>query len=422
MRVSSFVLVSLAIGITAGCAHESSPAFLPASNVVRSAGAQSSSSSYKVVHSFNTGADAQFPQARMTVYKGTLYGTATAGGTYNVGAVFTMSANGTERVVHSFKYSDGSAPVSGVRVMHGELYGTTALGGAHGQGTVFRMTPSGKLTVLHSFKAGPDGFEPLGDLTAYNGTIYGTTYFGGGTYGSSCFAGSPPIGPSIRESGCGTIFKVSASGQESRVVNFNGPAGPLSNLIPVKGALYGSTYNGPDTFCSGTVYSLNDSGQVSVVHYFGGSYGCDPDGGYPAGDLVYENGALYGTTYYGGNGSCAGALQCGTVFRVTPSGNEAVIYNFKGAPDGFWPTAGLTPLHGLLYGVTQWGGSGYYGICGILFSITASGQETILHNFAGGTQDGCSPTGGLVALHGTLYGTTSGSGLHNTGTVFSFTP
>lgn len=125
MRVSSFVLVSLVIGITAGCAHESSPLFLPANNVVRSAGTRSSSGSYKVVHSFNTGADAQFPQARMTVYKGVLYGTAIAGGTYNVGAVFTMSASGTERVVHSFKYSDGSAPVSGVRAMHGVLYGTT---------------------------------------------------------------------------------------------------------------------------------------------------------------------------------------------------------------------------------------------------------------------------------------------------------
>ncbi|MFY9885578.1 MAG: hypothetical protein WAK15_12475, partial [Candidatus Cybelea sp.] len=83
MRVSSFVLVSLAIGITAGCAHESSPAFLPASNVVRSAGAQSSSSSYKVVHSFNTGADAQFPEARLTVRNGVLYGTAIAGGVDN---------------------------------------------------------------------------------------------------------------------------------------------------------------------------------------------------------------------------------------------------------------------------------------------------------------------------------------------------
>jgi uncharacterized repeat protein (TIGR03803 family) len=57
-----------------------------------------------------------------------------------------------------------------------------------------------------------------------------------------------------------------------------------------------------------------------------------------------------------------------------------------------------------------------------LFSVTPSGQETILHNFGTGKSDGCSPQGGLVALHGTLYGTTVGWGAHGEGSVFAFTP
>jgi uncharacterized repeat protein (TIGR03803 family) len=141
--------------------------------------------------------------------------------------------------------------------------------------------------------------------------------------------------------------------------------------------------------------------------------------------LIVDNGVFYGTTYEGGKSSnCAGggAVQCGAVFSITPSGSEKVIHSFGKGADGIWPTAGLTPLHGVFYGVTSSGGTGEYGNCGILFSITPSGHETILHDFAGGTQDGCSPLGGLVALNGTLYGTTVTNGLYDAGTVFAFTP
>ena len=56
-----------------------------------------------------------------------------------------------------------------------------------------------------------------------------------------------------------------------------------------------------------------------------------------------------------------------------------------------------------------------------VFSVTAGGQEAILHNFTGGT-DGADPVAGLTVLHGTLYGTTSAGGKHDEGTVFALTP
>lgn len=432
MRPLPFLLVvASAVGITA-CMHQSAPELLPVSNAVHPAAARAIGS-YRVLHNFNTKTDAQFPQARLMVYKGRLYGTGYSGGTDDIGAIFEITTSGSEHVVHNFKYVDGSRPVSGLRFMGGALYGTTSAGGAHGQGTVFRMTPSGKITILHSFKAATDGMEPLGDLSVWNGAIYGTTYGGGGGGGSSssaCYAGPAPIGPGNTPPGCGTIFKVTASGHESRVSSFwqdgqsgYAPAGPLSNFTPLNGLLYGTTAGGPQTFCTGTVYSVDSGGQVKVVYYFGVPSGCS-NGDSPVGDLVVDNAVLYGATYYGGTGAnCAGALKCGAVFSITSSGKESVIYSFQGAPDGYWPTAGLTLLNGKLFGVTSWGGSGSgSGICGILFKVTTSGQETILHNFGNGNHDGCSPVGGLVALHGTLYGTTSGGGLHGAGTVFAFTP
>jgi uncharacterized repeat protein (TIGR03803 family) len=62
------------------------------------------------------------------------------------------------------------------------------------------------------------------------------------------------------------------------------------------------------------------------------------------------NGVLYGTT--GGGGSAA----VGTVFKVTTSGHESVLYRFKNGNDGASPFAALTYLKGKLYGTPIGGG------------------------------------------------------------------
>ena len=66
--------------------------------------------------------------------------------------------------------------------VNGTLYGTTNFGGAYGPGTVFSISASGKEKVLHSFAGGSDGAGPYGGLIDVNGTLYGTTEFGGGTH------------------------------------------------------------------------------------------------------------------------------------------------------------------------------------------------------------------------------------------------
>lgn len=81
--------------------------------------------------------------------------------------------------------------------------------------------------------------------------------------------------------------------------------------------------------------------------------------------------------------------------------------------------AGLLAVGGTLYGTTSAGGANGKG--GTVFSISPSGSESILHSFGQGT-DGADPLAGLINVKGTLYGTTSSGGTSGDGTVFAITP
>ena len=93
---------------------------------------------------------------------------------------------------------------------------------------------------------------------------------------------------------------------------------------------------------------------------------------------------------------------------------------FPGAPNGVMPYGGVIVVNGALYGTTLYGGSANYGT---LFKVSISdGSETVLHSFTGSPSDGDDPYAGLLDLNGTLYGTTyyGGSGNGGLGTVFAF--
>ena len=331
-------------------------------------------------------------------------------------------------VLYSFQRGDdGGDPHAGLIEVKGSLYGTTEYGGGRcisrcSGGIVFAVTRSGGETVLHSFKDGSeDGKEPRAGLTDVKGTLYGTTIRGGG---SSC--------------NCGTVFKVTLSGKETVIYRFAGKPdgeGPdAAALLNVKGTLYGPTFYGGSGLCKdnhihgcGTVFSVT-AGKEAVLYSFGGV----PDGAHPYAGLVNVNGTLYGTTEFGGSGSCGSYANsgCGTVFTIKTSGAETVLYSFKGGSgDGEYPTqAALLDVNGTLYGTTKGGGTNNWGT---VFSITPSGTETVLHSFGSSSADGVLPHGGLIDVHGTLYGTTSNGGsgsclryrvAHGCGTVFSITP
>jgi len=96
-------------------------------------------------------------------------------------------------------------------------------------------------------------------------------------------------------------------------------------------------------------------------------------------------GVFYGTTYYGGSDSS------GTVYELTCSGgscSESVIYTFTGGSDGSNPHAGLImDSNGALYGTTVFGGANSKGTVYKLVESGGSWTETVLYSFGASSSD-----------------------------------
>jgi uncharacterized repeat protein (TIGR03803 family) len=303
---------------------------------------------------------------------------------------------------------------------------------------------------LYNFDCSTGGCTPFnfGQLTqGADGNLYGTTAYGG-------------------TAGDGTVFKVTPSGAYTSLWQFDGAttgAGPVGGLtLASDGNFYGTTQNG-GTFGYGTLFRINSSGSLTVLHHFtNGADGENPlvppveakDGNLygvtlpgttyrvtlPAGKFVQlpnyvpfepsapllpaSDGNLYGTSRFGG------IANNGTVFRLTTGGAVKIIYNFPSSDtDGEDPAGPLVQgADGNLYGTTQYGGANF--TTGEVFKLTLSGTLTVLHSFdplvACGSQwcnnDGVNPYAGLLtASDGNLYGVNSQGGAFGYGTIFKIT-
>ena len=271
--------------------------------------------------------------------------------------------------------------------------------------------------LLYAFKGTPDGASPLSSLVPLNGKLYGTTLNGSKNYCSgSC-------GSNYCYLGCGTVYSIDSAEKERVVYNFRGDynnaqdgSWPFATLIALNGTLYGTTGSGGSAG-DGTVFSVTKGGKERVLYSFtGGSDAQDPES-----NVIAVKGTLYGTSVYGGSSGCGGA-GCGTVFKITPAGQESVLHAFTGGSDGYRVFAPLTYFNGKLYGATlQGGGSGCGGSgCGTIFEMTLSGKERVIYSFSASAQ-GAFPNG-LITVKGRLYGTTEGGGNKNSGVFFSVTP
>ncbi|MGA3092437.1 MAG: choice-of-anchor tandem repeat GloVer-containing protein [Terriglobales bacterium] len=157
-----------------------------------------------------------------------------------------------------------------------------------------------------------------------------------------------------------------------------------------------------------------------LLHQFTGS----PDGATPCAGPVLKGTTLYGTTMEGGNGT--GDTGDGIVYSLTTTGNETILHTFAGNQygDGSEPYGGLTlDTKGNLFGTTINGGSSCN--CGTIYKLTKSGKnytESVLHSFSG--SDGTNPYYVTLVFDklGNLYGTTNGGGSYGNGTVFKLTP
>lgn len=304
-----------------------------------------------------TGADGANPSAALiTDGHGNLYGTTSQGGSGQVqdGTVFKLAppakpgARWTQTVLHTFGAgADGANPYAGViRDNAGNLFGTTYEGGAFGDGTVFKLDTTGKETPLYSFAGSPDGAHPYAGLVRDGaGNLYGTTLLGG-TFNQ------------------GTVFELDRTGKETVLYSFTGKEdGAYPNAALILDAaenLYGTANNGGGTGNHGTVFKLSTTGALTVIHTFAGGHdGSGPD----AGLILDQSGNLYGTTTEGGD-----ADNDGTVFKVDTTGMLTVLHTFTAGPGGAYPYAGLVQdPTGILYGTAvDVGPNGN----GVVFKIT----------------------------------------------------
>ncbi|HTK79302.1 MAG TPA: choice-of-anchor tandem repeat GloVer-containing protein [Rhizomicrobium sp.] len=319
-------------------------------------------------------------------------------------ALAVLLASGAQakfKLLHNFAGGfDGSIPGADLFIDgSGVLYGTTEAGGIGGNnGTLFKIVPGHREKVVHAFTGGAgDGAQPSGGVIADRaGNLYGVTQGGG-------------------VNGLGVVYKLAPDGTETLVHTFQGICCGIDGSFPIgdltfdaAGNMYGATTNGGSPADLGSVYEVKADGTELVLHGFaGGADGSTPIGG----AVIGKDGSLYGATYTGG------ASNVGTVYRITSTGAESVLYSFVNNPsDGQYPFGGLLlDKAGNLYGALAQGGSAFGD--GALYIITPTQIETLIHSFAGA--DGALPSSGLIKdKNGNLYGTTYLGGTSNMGTVF----
>jgi uncharacterized repeat protein (TIGR03803 family) len=328
-----------------------------------------------VLHTFGNGADGIVPVTSLIEgVDGNFYGVAPFGGLYGSGCVFEITPAGVESVVYSFTgaggisgSTDGATPSAALVLgRDGDFYGVTLDGGANDAGTFYKVTPGGNETVLYSFSGGStDGSTPRWSLIlGRDGNFYGTATGGG-------------------PQGAGAIFKVTSGGVESVLYFFCATSGcsdstnPTSLLQASDGNFYGTSGAG-GAYGEGTVFKITPAGAEVVLYSFGGCSG----------------------------GTCGARISS----------------------DGLGPNSLIQASDGNFYGTTDEGGAHYQEISnegGTIFKVTSTGVETVLYSFAGGvsgSKDGVSPINLIQASDGNFYGVTEFGGAYGRGTVFKLTP
>ncbi len=282
--------------------------------------------------------DGETPSALVLGTDGNFYGIAGGGGAHALGTIFKITARGVLTTLYSFcaqtNCADGAVPRSLTLGNDGNFYGATDWSGEVGDccGTIFKVTPNGQLTTLHSFD-GSDGYFPSSLVQGSDGNFYGTTY--GGIALGGC-----------ESTGCGTVFKMTPAGTLTtlHVFSFTDGSNPLGQLVEsTKGNFSGTTvYGGAvmdvcDVGC-GTIFKITASGKLTTLQYLNWSDGAQPF----AGLVLGTDGNYYGTTESGGG--------TGSIYEVG-SGRGVIDLLFDG--NDLFPYAGLLQAtNGVFYGNT----------------------------------------------------------------------
>jgi uncharacterized repeat protein (TIGR03803 family) len=285
-------------------------------------------------------------------------------------------------------------------------------------GNIYFVSSAGGKGLGAIGRLAPDG--TLGVLYAFANSDEGVSSYASliqGTDGN--LYGTTFLGGT--ESG-GVVFKVTLSGTYTVLRSFGQSKRdavlPYAGLAQASdGNLYGTTLRG-GAADKGTIFRISTTGDFAIIHEFAGGDGDNPEGTL----IVGADGNLYGTTLQGG------ADGRGAVFKITTSGTYTLLYSFPslGAfnSNGIATnTTGANPRAGLLlgadgnyYGTAYQGGANGYGT---VFRMTPAGAVTVMHAFTGPSFGGAFPLGRVTQdAAGNFYGTTQLGGYVNKGTVW----
>jgi uncharacterized repeat protein (TIGR03803 family) len=299
-------------------------------------------------------------------------------------------------ILHHF--GDGTVPNDGaypngplIQAANGIFYGATAGTALNpdGSGMIYEMPLGGAVSAIYTFTS-PNVYANNGSgLLFYKNNLIGTSNTGGLTNNGTQY-------------GYGTIFSTTLSGQNTFLSTFQAPgltspANPAGSLVlGPDGDLYGTTFSGGQ-YSAGVAYKIDPTtGALSVLYNF------NP---YPATGalLLGQDGNFYGIT--------SGA----TIFQMAPAGVVTNLYTFDGTAVGQGPL--IQDAAGNFYGATNLNGT-YSG--GTVFKMTPQYTVTILHSFGERKEkpDGAAPYTPVLGPDGNLYGTTNDLGINDGGVVF----
>jgi uncharacterized repeat protein (TIGR03803 family) len=235
-------------------------------------------------------------------------------------------------------------------------------------------------------------WNPIGKMIVTDTTLFGLTASGGDSFDGTAF-----------QYFLNGNYIIQRTGFFDTIGEF-----PQGIILASNNLAYGVTYaggHGTDTFGVLFRYDIN-----TFKRYDEYSFDSIVNGAHPDGNLMQAaNGLIYGSTPVGG------AYNKGTLFQFDPVAQAySKLYDFKGGADGDHPSGPvIRGTDGLLYGTTQFGGTGNGGM---LFAFDSmSGTAINLHQFTAPVD---SPTYLYLAKNGIFYGLTQGG----SGSLFEYNP
>lgn len=270
----------------------------------------------------------------LSVTGDTLFGTTGAGGTHNMGNIFSIRTNGSDYTdLYNFSYNEEPENSLVLSVTGDTLFGMTLGGGTHNLGYIFCIKTNGTaFTDILDFN-GTNGSEPaLGGLILAAGNLFGMTTHGG-RYND------------------GIIFSIKTNGSRyTDLFDFNDTNGavPETGLTLAGNTLYGTTAEG-GLYNYGTIFSIktNGSGYTDLLDFN------NTNGNFPMGSLNLIRNTLYGVTSNGGanNGGC--------LFSINTNGSGYTdLLNFN-LYNGWNPLSSLILSGDVLYGMASEGDKNY---------------------------------------------------------------